>query len=242
MESADVFINTYWIRFPYRGLTFNQAIENTRTLFHTAKNAGIKRIVHISITNPSLSSSLPYFRGKALIEKELKDLGVSYAIIRPTVIFGKEDILINNIAYLLRRFPLFIIPGKGNYKIQPIFVEDLANLVVETMNESNNITIDAVGPETYTFRDLILEICTAIHKYPTILHSPPWAIYIFSKLFSLYLNDILLTKNEIHGLMNNLLISHQPPLGKTSFRQWVRQNHDTLGTHYASELAHHYQR
>ena len=91
--------------------------------------------MHISITNPSLDSPLPYFRGKAILEKEIRASGISHAIVRPTVLFGKEDILINNITYLLRRLPVFAIPGSGDYRLQPIYVEDLAEIAVEAWRE-----------------------------------------------------------------------------------------------------------
>src|SRR5262249_37427495 len=115
LRGADTLYNTYWVRFDWRGTTYAQAIANTRTLFAAAREAGVRRIVHVSITNPSESSSLPYFRGKAELERDLRESGISYAIVRPTVVFGREDILINNIAWLLRRLPLFVIPGDGSY-------------------------------------------------------------------------------------------------------------------------------
>ncbi len=87
--------------------------------------------MHVSITNPDPQSNLPYFWGKAILEEDLIASGMSYAILRPTVIFGKEDILINNIAWFLRRFPVFTLPGDGEYRLQPIYVADLAKLAAE---------------------------------------------------------------------------------------------------------------
>ena len=96
MQGAGVFYNTYWIRYAHGRITFDLAVENTRTLFEAAKRAGVGRIVHFSVTNVSSGSGLPYFRGKAQVEDMLKGLGVPYAIIRPTLVFGVGDLLLNN--------------------------------------------------------------------------------------------------------------------------------------------------
>ncbi len=155
LKGVDVFINTYWVRFDRAENTQPRAVENTRKLVNAARSAGVKRIVHISITNPSSDSPLPYFWGKAANEKSVIDSGLSYAILRPTVLVGSEDILINNIAFLLRRFPFFAIPGDGSYRLQPVCVEDLADLAVEAVYRKDNYIMDAVGPDIFTFKELV---------------------------------------------------------------------------------------
>ena len=99
-------INTYWVRFDHPLFTHEQAVANTKVLFSAAREAGVRRIVHVSITNPDRTSDLPYFRGKAELESALQSSGVSYCILRPTVLFGKEDVLVNNIAWALRHLPV----------------------------------------------------------------------------------------------------------------------------------------
>ncbi len=155
LQGAKTLYNTYWVRFSYRDVTFDRAVENSKTLIKAAEEAEIRRIVHISITNPSEDSPFPYFRGKMLVEKAITQSKLSYAIIRPTVIFGSEGILINNIAWLLRRLPIFAIPGSGDYRIQPVFVEDVAEIAVNASHSNENTVIDAVGPEIYTFDELV---------------------------------------------------------------------------------------
>ena len=107
LEGVSVLYNTYWIRFNHPRFTHSEAGRNTRILFEAAQAAGVARVVHISITNPSIASDLEYFRGKAELESALVETGMSCAVARPTVLFGKEDILINNIAWFLRRFSVF---------------------------------------------------------------------------------------------------------------------------------------
>ena len=240
-EGADVFYNTYWVRFPYQGLTYEQAVQNNRILINAAKKAGVPRIVNISITNPSSSSPFPYFRGKAAVDDAIMTSGMSYAIIRPTVIFGKEDILINNIAWLLRKFPAFAVPGKGDCKIRPIFVEDLAHIAVEAGEQNDNQILDAAGPDIFTFKEMVKLIARKIGRRVLIFPFPPELFILSTKFFNPILKDVLLTRDEVYGLIANLLVSSQKPTGKTRLADWLDKNSDALGTEYASEIARHYQ-
>ncbi|MCH8831415.1 MAG: NAD(P)H-binding protein [Chloroflexi bacterium] len=242
LSGASTLYNTYWVRFSRGEVTFDRAVENTRTLIQAAKDAGVGRIVHVSITNPSLNSSLPYFRGKAQVEEAIIDSGISYAIIRPTVIFGIEDILINNIAWMLRRFPLFVVPGGGGYRFQPIFVEDLAGLAVHVGRQEDNLVLDAAGPETYTFDEFVRLVGQTIGSRTKIVHLPAALALGLSKIVGYFLGDVVLTRDEVTGLMSDLLISDAPPAGKTSLKSWLTTNVATLGDSYTSELDRHYRR
>ena len=155
IRGARVLYNTYWVRFDRGDASHDRAVKNTVALIRAAEMAGVQRIVHISITNPSVSSGLPYFRGKALLEEEIRRSKMSYAIVRPTVIFGAEDILINNIAFLLRKMPVFLVPGDGEYRLQPVYVEDVAQIAVDAGRQPENMIVDAVGPETFPFEQLV---------------------------------------------------------------------------------------
>lgn len=240
LRGATTLYNTYWIRFAHKGTTFEQAVRNTTTLIRAAEEAGVRRIVHVSITNPSEGSGLPYFQGKALVERAVSDSRLSHAIIRPAVIFGDEDILINNVAWLLRRFPVFAIPGSGEYKLQPIFVEDMADIVVNAGKLGENVTLDAVGPEVFTFHELVRLIATTIRSRARIVHLPARLTLSLSRVIGYATRDVLLTRDEVDGLSSNLLVSHHPPEGRTRLSEWLRDHAGTLGTRYASELHRHY--
>ena len=240
LQGAEVLYNTYWIRFTRGQVTFEKAIENTRTLIKAAEDAGVRRIVHVSITNASANSPLPYFRGKGLLEEAIMSSRLSYAIVRPTVIFGNEDILINNIAWFLRRFPVFPIFGSGSYRVQPIFVEDVAEIAVSAAHQSENVTIDATGPETFTFEGLIRLIATKVGSSARLIHVRPWLALFLSRLTGYVVRDVVLTRDEIEGLMANLLISEGPPMGQTRLSDWLEQNMGLIGVSYASELSRHY--
>jgi len=241
LQGVDVLVNTYWVRFDKGENTQPRAVENTRKLVNAAKSAGVKRIVHISIANPSADSHLPYYWGKAANEKAVIDSGLPYAILRPTVLVGGgEDILINNIAFLLRHLPFFFIPGNGSYGIQPVFVEDLADLAVEGVYSKENCIIDAVGPDRYTFKNLVKLVGETIGAKRPLISVPPQLALLAAQFLSLFLNDVILTPEEVDGLMANLLVSKEPARGKTSFKDWLEANKDIVGKKYASELKKHY--
>ncbi|TAL22679.1 MAG: NAD-dependent epimerase/dehydratase family protein [Nitrospirae bacterium] len=240
LRGATVLYNNYWVRFNYKdGISFaySEAVENSLKLFKAAGKAGIKRIVHISITNPSEDSPFEYFSGKAKIEAALIKSGISYAILRPAVLFGKEDILINNIAWFLRKFPVFGVFGDGNYKLQPIYVDDLAKLAVEQGQEKENVIIDAIGPETFTYRELVGEIGMAIGKERPVVYIPPFIGYCVGYIAGKIFGDVTITRDEIEGLMANLLYTNSHPVGQTRLTEWVKEHAETVGAHYSSELA-----
>ena len=240
LRGVDVLVNTYWIRFDKGSNTQPKAVENTGMLVRAATKAGVKRIVHISITNPSANSHLPYFWGKAANEKFVVESGMSYAILRPTVLFGKEDILINNIAWLLRKLPLFGLPGDGSYKLSPVYVDDLAELAVDAVYKKESYIWDAVGPDEFTFKEMAELIGKTVEKKRALIPFPPRLALLAAQFMSLFVNDVMLTPEEVDGLMANLLISKEPPRCKTSLKDWLRENKNTVGAHYASELARHF--
>jgi len=237
LRGATTVYNTYWIRFERGDLTFNRAVRNVETLIDAARRAGVRRFVHISITYASADSPLPYFHGKGVIENFLRGAGIAHAIIRPAIIFGPEDILINNIAWSVRRFPLFAVPGDGEYRLQPVFVEDLADMLVNAGQEVENIERDAVGPEIFSFNQLIRTIARTLGRRIHLLHVPPTIALAFTSLFGLVMHDVMLTRDEIQGLSHNLLISHDPQTAPTHLSKWLARNAATLGVSYASELA-----
>jgi len=237
LRGATVLYNTYWVRFNHELFTHADAVRNTITLFNAAAEAGVERIVHVSITNPSLDSHLEYFRGKAELEEALKETGLSYAILRPTVLFGKEDILINNIAWALRRLPVFGVFGDGGYRLQPIYVDDLAEIAVDQGERQENIVIDAIGPETFTYRGLVERIGEIIGKRRPTISLPPGVGYLAGVVIGRLVDDVFITREEIEGLMADLLYVDSPPAGTTRLTDWAREHAGWLGRHYASELA-----
>ena len=237
LRGAAALYNTYWVRFNAKEFQHSVALENSLTLFRAAKEAGVQRVVHVSITNPAEESVLEYFRDKAVLERALRESGLSYAILRPTVLFGEQDILINNIAWLLRHLPVFGVFGDGHYRLQPIYVDDLASLAVEQGARRESVVINAIGPETFTFRSLVEAIGQAIGwRRPIVSLSPSLGFGLGWALGHL-LGDVVITKPEIEGLMAELLFVDGPPAGTTPLSTWARAHSSTLGSHYSSEMA-----
>ncbi len=240
LEGVTTLYNTYWVRFAHGTTTFESAVAHTLTLLRAAEEAGVRRIVHVSITNPSEDSPLPYFHGKAVLEKAIQASRLEYAIIRPTVIFGDEDILINNIAWLLRRFPLFPIFGSGAYRLQPIYVEDMVDLVIQAGQQRENLVLDAIGPDIFRFEELVRLLASILDRRVIITHVPPGLGFALARFIQPFVGDVLITRDEIAGLMANLLISQQEPTGTTHLVDWLQTHKESVGKTYASELQRHY--
>ena len=240
LRGAEVLYNTYWIRFSRGRVNFDLAVANTVALIRAAEEAGLRRIVHISITNPSVDSPLPYFRGKALAEEAVVKSRLSHAILRPALLYGIEDILLNNIAWFLRRSPVFPVFGSGSYRVRPIFVGDLAQIAVSAAQRDDDLAIDAVGPETITFEELVRLIAGSVERRARVLHLNPGLALLLSRLSGFMVRDVVLTRDEIEGLMGDLLVTQGPATGQTRLSDWLAQNGGTLGASYSSELNRHY--
>jgi len=237
LDGVGVLINTYWVRFDHRDFTHSLAVENTLELISAARDAGVGRFVHVSITNPSEDSSLPYFKGKARLERALQESGLPHSILRPAVLFGREDILINNIAWALRRLPVFGVFGRGDYRIQPIHVDDFAALAISESRQEGDRVVDAIGPETFTFRGLVEEVGRIIGRPRPIVSVHPAFAYFVASVIGRIVNDVFLTREEIDGLMADLLCTASRPTGETRLSDWARENAHSLGSRYSSELA-----
>jgi uncharacterized protein YbjT (DUF2867 family) len=240
LRGAATLYNTYWVRFPRRDVTFKRAVTNSEILIQAAADAGVRRIVHVSITKPSEDSPFDYFRGKARVEKMIRDSGLDYSIVRPTVIYGREDILINNIAYILRRVPIFGIPGSGSYRLRPVSVEDVADICVRSGLEVTNEVIDAVGPETFTFEELVRLIARTVGRRVLFVHVPPAVALIAAASIGKLVGDVIVTGDELKGLVAELVTADGPATGTRRLTEWLGQNADTVGKRYASEVSRHY--
>jgi uncharacterized protein YbjT (DUF2867 family) len=242
LEGVSTLYNTYWVRFDHGQTSFNQAIERSDALFTAAGQAGVDRVVHLSITNASSTSPLPYFRSKALVEQALAEVGLPHSIVRPTLIFGGDrDVLVNNIAWILRRMPVFAVPGRGRYPVQPIHVEDLARICTDVAEPGENLVVDAAGPQTMPFAELVALIRRATGARAPIVDVPAPIMALAARALGLLVHDVVLTTHEIEGLMAGLLVSHKPPLGRTRFTDWLDDNAASIGRRYANELQRHFE-
>jgi nucleoside-diphosphate-sugar epimerase len=241
LMGTDTLYNTYWVRAPHGSLTHDVAVENTKRLIAAARRAGVRRIVQTSIANPTASTT-SYYRGKAALEEAVLSSGLSYAIVRPTLLFGEGDVLINNIAWLLRHLPVFGIPGNGRYRLQPMHVKDHAGLLVAVGSETANLVVDSAGPEIFTFDELVHLLRRTMHLGTLLVHLPPVLAMAGATLAGRLVGDMLLTRDELEDLMHDVLVSHEPPRGTTRLTDWLRLHRHDVGRHYASEMERHYPR
>ena len=237
LRGASTLYNTYWIRFPRGPLTFDKAVANIGILVKAAEQAGVARVVHISVSNAATSSPLPYFRGKVILGSRM-----SYAILRPTLIFGRGDILFNNVAWFLRKFTLFPIPGSGDYQVQPVYVDDVAAQAVAAGKSQENLIAESAGPDIFTYRDMVKQVLKATGNWSKLVHVPPEMALFLSKTAGYFLGDVTLTRDELEGLMDGLLVAEGPPSGATSLAKWLEDSGPSLGRQYESEIKRHYLR
>jgi len=240
LEGASTLYNTYWVRFARRHIDHDLAVTNSKTLFSAAKRAGVQRIVHVSITHPSVDSPFAYFRGKALVEAALAEEGVSYGILRPAILFGGDGVLLNNIAWLLRHFPVFAIGGRGDYRIRAIHVDDLAQLCVAKGAERSDTVTDAVGPDRPTFVELVSSIRRAVGSRARLMHVPGALVPMLSRAVGLALHDVLLTRDEYRAMSDGLADTDGPATGPTALSDFLVGHGGDLGLHYANELERHF--
>lgn len=240
MRGAEVLYNTYWVRFNHGRVRFGEAVANTRVLMGAARDAGVRRVVHISVSNPSEDSHLDYYAGKARAERAVRESGLSWGIVRPTLIFGQGDILINNIAWILRRSPVFGIPGRGDYRLQPVAGEDVAEIATWAAEQVDNLTVDAAGPDIIYYSEMVESIAIAVARHPRFVYMSPRNALRAVRLLGRMVNDIVLNEPELEGLMSELLVSSERPRGTRRLDNWLLTHADTIGRAYASELARHW--
>ena len=240
LEGATTLFNTYWVRVARDRTDHERAVANSRTLFQAAREAGVQRLVHVSITHPSEASPYPYFRGKAYVERAVTESGLSYAILRPAILFGGDGVLLNNIAWLLRRLPVFAVGGRGDYRIRGIHIDDLARLCVVHGRTSDDCVIDAVGPESPTFLELVASIRAAVGSRSRIVRVPPSVLPPMAWLLGILLHDVLLTREEFDAMAAGLATTSGPATGTVALSDWLTEHGGELGLHYANELDRHF--
>lgn len=240
LDGVDTVYNTHWIRFERGAVTYEHAMARTLRLLAAARQAGVRRLVHISVVNASEGAPTAYFRAKARLEKDVRASGLSYAIVRPTLTFGPRDILVNNLCWVLRRFPAFAIPGDGRYRLQPVHVEDVARIATDAGQSTADLETDAAGPEILTFDRFVRILADAVHSRAWLFHAPAVLSLAASQALGILVRDVMLTRDEVTELTHSLLVSDQPPRGTISLETWAADHATDLGREYHSELDRHF--
>ena len=235
LEGAGTLYNTYWIRFPRGAVTWEDVVGNTRVLLRAARAAGVARVVQFSVANASEASPYGYFRAKAWAERALRESGISYAVIRPTLIFGRGEFLLENIAWALRRFPFFLVPGGEGFCVQPVSATEVARLAVELAGREDDVVADAAGPAAYTLAELVAIVREAIGASTRLVPCPAQLVLAAARLGKWAFGDVLVTREELGALRTNLLTSSGTAVGTARLEDWVAAEADRLGRAFASE-------
>ena len=241
LACVDTVYVTYWMRFPRGGATWSEIVDNVARLARASAAAGVRRLVYISVSNAAHDASTAYFRAKAAAEDAVRSaaaggITLTAAIVRPTLLYGETDILINNMAWTLRRLPVFGIPGDGKYRVQPVHVDDVADLCVSLGGRDDTVEMDAAGPETLSFNELVGLVRSAVRSRAVLLHLPPTAVLAATRLIGVGVRDVVLTRDEIRELMESLLASSRAPTTPTRISEWLSAHADSVGRRYSSEL------
>lgn len=240
LAGVETLFNTYWLRFPRGDSTFEGAVARSATLLAAARSAGVRRVVHVSVVNAAPDAETPYVRAKAALEAVVRSSGLEWVIVRPTLTYGPNDILINNLAWALRRLPIYGIPGLGRYTVQPVHVDDVARICVEAAAGPSGVVLDAAGPETMPYRELVDRVRASVGSRSLVVPMPGVVVLAAARVLGLLVRDVVLTRDEIRELTSSLLTSHQPPRGEIRISDWLPANADQLGRRWSSELARNY--
>ena len=240
LDGVDTLYNTYWMRFSRGGRTFDDVVRESGILLEAARAAGVRRLVHVSVVGASTEGETPYVRAKGRLEALVRSSELAFTIVRPTLTFGPDDILINNLAWALRRLPVYGIPGRGRYRVRPVHVEDVARICIEAAADPAGGTIDAAGPETLEYRELVRLVRRAVGSRSLVMPMPTDVVLVAARLLGLLVRDVVLTRDEIRELSSSLLTSSEPPRGRIRLTDWLPSHAANLGRRWASELARNY--
>ena len=233
LRGADTVFNTYWIRFPDGPATFETAVRNSLRLLEAARIAEVRRFVQLSVTHAALDSPYRYFSGKAAVETALSRSGISHAIVRPTLVFGDGEVLVNNLAWLLRHLPLFVLPGRG-HRVQPVAAEDVADLCLEAARGPADTRLDAAGPDVFELEELVRRVRAAVRSRAAVVRARPGSTAALARALGAITRETVLTREELGALGDDLLTSDQPPLGTRRFADWLAESASRLGRSLAS--------
>ena len=241
-QGVDTFYNTYWVRFVRGSATHELAVAHSRALITAAARAGVRRMVHVSIMNPDADSAYTYHRGKAFVEQAVRDSGMGYAIVRPSVLFGGEEVLLNNVAWLLRRLHVFTVPGDGRYPVRPTHVEDLADLMVTLAGERDDVVRNAGGPETFEFGALVRKIRDAIGARALVVDAPRALVLPLTRLVNRVTGDVTVHPAELDSLMEGLASCDGPTAGERRYTDFLAENAEDYGRSYTNEVRRNFTR
>lgn len=180
-------------------------VKGTKNLVNACVKNGVKRFIHISSCDVILRNKHDYAYSKLEAEKFVKNSGLDYFIIRPTVIYGKDDkenlgILFN----IIKKYPFAPVMGKGNYQLQPVYIEDVINIIFKCLNSKKiNKTYFVAGPKALTFNEIIDEASKVLSKKIIKIHFPLPLLRILLKPYEMLAKNPSLTYKKLLSVTEN---------------------------------------
>ncbi len=185
LEGCDIVVHLVGIIEEKGGMTFQKVhVEGTKNLIDEAKKADIKHIFYQSALGASLNSWAKYYKTKAEAERIVIESGIPYTIFRPSLIVGKGDGFTERLKQLITLGPFIPVPGSGNAKFQPIYVEDWVRCFIKVFSDKTRPSdlesriYEFGGPEHLTYNEIIIQIMEAMNINKPLIHLPVGAIKI----------------------------------------------------------------
>jgi len=205
LEDVDVVLNLAWYRYG-NATRFRHLAEGLERLVEAARVAGTGRFLQVSVppAPDRLERTLPYLAYKRRVDRAIAASGLSYRIVRPTMLFGAGDRLLGTMLRLMDRYPVFPMFGDGQYHVSPVAASDLARILRLEAAGDGSGTIDVGGPERYRYCDLTDLMFSYLGKRPRYWHLSPRSSVALAQLVQ-DLGSSLLYSYEVEWLLSDLL-------------------------------------
>jgi NADH dehydrogenase len=205
LKDVDLVITVAWFRQP-RLRIFEPLADGLLRLIRTAETLEVPRFVHVSVPDApsSLETGLPYLVQKRRVDRALEQSRLSYAIVRPTMLFGSRDKLLTvmlRTIYRYHRFPMF---GDGEYHLSPISARDFARILHREAQREERHNVSAGGPVRWRYQTLTDELFGRLGLKPRYVHFSPHGSIRLARLMET-LGSTLLYAYEVEWLLSDLL-------------------------------------
>ena len=211
IQQANVVVSLVGILFESGKNTFDAVQGNTPGVIgEEAKKAGVERLVHISALGADLCSLSKYASSKAIGEELLMKKFPQATILRPSIVFGKEDNFFNKFSRMATFSPFLPLIGGGRTLFQPVYVKDVSSAVLKILDsrKTNGKLYELGGPSIYSFKELI-ELTMQISKKPRLLLNLPfWVANLQARCMEILPNP-LLTSDQLELLKKDNIVSKE---------------------------------
>ena len=187
-------------------------VEAAERLARQAQRAGVERFVHVSGIGADAASGSLYIRNRGEGELAVQAAFANAIIIRPAVMFGRDDAFLNTLVKLLKRLPAYPMFGRGLTRLQPVYVEDVAEAIARSLQPTapNPVTYELGGPRVYTYEELLKVVAHRLGKKPVLL-SVPFPIWHALARIAEMMPGSPLSRNQVELMEVDTVVSAEMP-------------------------------